>query len=445
MKRVILMACVLALAASTALAVAADSPAGKCMTCHKDKSPGLYKQWFTSKHGAAGVTCIECHGAERDDADGFMHEGALIATLVTPQDCGACHERESQQVQDSYHAHAGEILDSKDAYLAHAAGGHPVAVAGCESCHGGKVIIDENSPNKLSRLSWPNSGIGRLNPDGSKGSCTSCHARHSFDVAQARKPEACSKCHLGPDHPQKEVYEESKHGNTYFTNMDDMNIDSDSWVVGVDYYEAPTCATCHMSATPNQPITHEVGERISWTLRPPVSKTKDNWEIKRKNMQDVCLNCHGQGFVDGHYAQLDGIVHLYNEKFAKPAGRLHKMAKEKKLGDGVANFSNKYEWIYWEIWHHEGRRARHGAAMMGPDYTWWHGMYEVAQHFYFKFIPELRKFHDADIDALIDEILADDFHSWLNRPTADIKADIKSGAMQKHYEMMYDGPMVYTK
>jgi hypothetical protein len=32
-----------------------------------------------------------------------------------------------------------------------------------------------------------------------------------FSKAQARQPEVCSKFHLGPDHPQKEVYEESKH------------------------------------------------------------------------------------------------------------------------------------------------------------------------------------------------------------------------------------------
>jgi hydroxylamine dehydrogenase len=69
--------------AGPALAVAADNPAGKCMTCHEDKSPGLYKQWFTSKHGAAGVTCIDCHGAGDGEPDGYMHEGALIATLVT--------------------------------------------------------------------------------------------------------------------------------------------------------------------------------------------------------------------------------------------------------------------------------------------------------------------------------------------------------------------------
>ena len=437
MKKLLIAASVLALLASGAALAADETAAGKCMTCHKEKSLGLYNQWYDSEHAKNNVTCIDCHKAADGEADAFMHEGALIATLVTPFDCGKCHEKEAQEVGDSYHAHAGEILDSIDAYLAHAAGGAPVAIAGCESCHGSKVRIDPDSPNKLHRLSWPNSGIGRLNPDGSKGACTACHTRHAFSAKQARQPEACSKCHLGPDHPQKEVYEESKHGNAYYTNRDKMNLDAKRWVVGVDYYEAPTCATCHMSATSNQAITHDVGMRISWTLRPPVSKTKENWQAKRDNMKDVCTNCHGLAFVDGHYAQFDGLVNLYNEKFAKPGAALHKLAKEKKLGEGTANFSNEYEWIWWEIWHHEGRRARHGAAMMGPDYTWWHGIYDVAHNFYFKYIPELRKFHDPDLDKLIDEVMADPFHEWTSRPTADLKADIKSGKMQSLYEDMY--------
>ena len=56
-----------------------------------------------------------------------------------------------------------------------------------------------------------------------------------------------------------------------------------------------------------------------------------------------------------------------------------------------APFDEPIEWTWWEIWHHEGRRARHGAAMMGPDYTWWHGIYEVAKHTYFEWIPELKE------------------------------------------------------
>ena len=52
-------------------------------------------------------------------------------------------------------------------------------------------------------------------------------------------------------------------------------------------------------------------------------------------------------------------------------------------------FSNKIDFIWFELWHHEGRRARHAASMQGPDYTHWHGTYEIAKHFYTKFVPEL--------------------------------------------------------
>ena len=429
----------LALPLATAGAAVDDNVSGKCMTCHKERSPGLYKQWFKSQHAIHKVTCIGCHGAERGEADAFMHEGAYIATLVTPKDCGQCHAREAEQVEASYHAHAGEILESADAYLAHVAGGEPVAILGCESCHGGKVIIDESSPNKLSRKSWPNSGIGRLNPDGSKGSCNACHTRHSFSKAQARQPEACSKCHLGPDHPQKEIYEESKHGNAYYTHLNDMNIDSDRWVVGEDYFEAPTCATCHMSATRTMSVTHDVGDRISWTLRPKVSKHKDNWQAKRANMMNVCAACHSSTFPEGHYYQFDAVVELYNEKFAKPAGEIMKIVTDNKLLENPASFSNKIEWTYWELWHHEGRRVRHGAAMMGPDYTWWHGMYEVAQHFYFKLLPEAREFKNPELDAYLDNLIANDpMHSWLHTATADLKKGIRSGEMKEIYEKLFE-------
>jgi len=425
---------------STGPAMGVDTQtAGKCMTCHKEKSPGIYQQWYLSQHGAHKITCIECHGAEKRDADAFMHEGAYIATLVTPKDCGKCHEKEALEVQNSYHATAGEILESADAYLAHVAGGEPVAITGCENCHGGKVKIDPDSPNKLDRKSWPNSGIGRLNPDGSKGSCNACHTRHSFSKAQARQPEACSKCHLGPDHPQKEIYEESKHGNAYYTHPDEMNIKSDRWVVGIDYFEAPTCATCHMSAATDMPVTHDVGQRISWTLRPPVSKHKDNWAVKRDNMKKVCTACHSSTFADGHYYQFDAVVELYNEKFAKPAGEIMKIVRENKLMENPAAFSNKIEWVYWELWHHEGRRMRHGAAMMGPDYTWWHGAYDVAQHFYFKLIPEARKFKNPELDKYLDNMINNDpMHSWLTTATGELKEDIRSGEMQKVYEKLFE-------
>jgi hydroxylamine dehydrogenase len=412
---------------------------GKCVTCHKEKDPGIYSQWRQSSHGKSNVSCLDCHKANDTDLDAFEHEGALIATLVTPKDCSNCHQKEAEEVGKSYHATAGEILDSKDAYLAHVAGGHPAVIMGCENCHGSKVEIDPNSPNKLSSKSWPNSGIGRLNPDGSKGACSACHTRHSFSKAQARQPEACSKCHLGPDHPQKEIYEESKHGNAYYTNIDKMNLDSDSWVVGKDYSVAPTCATCHISATTQSPVTHDVGARLTWTLRPPVSKRMDNWKEKKDNMGEVCQSCHQDVFVENFYTQYDALIHLYNDKFAIPATNLMKLIKKKGLMKNKAAFSNKIEWVYWELWHHEGRRARHGAAMGGPDYTWWHGIYDVAKNFYFEFLPEVQHLDDPELNAMVEDMLTNNpMHNWMNQPTKVLKEGIRNGTIQKTYDYMFE-------
>jgi hypothetical protein len=194
-----------------------------------------------------------------------------------------------------------------------------------------------------------------------------------------------------------------------------------------------------MSATPNQKVTHDVGKRIAWTLRPPVSKKKENSQTKRKNMQQVCESCHGTTFTDGHFYQYDGLVHLYNEKYAKPATEIMKLIKEEKLLEHPASFSNDIEWIYWELWHHEGRRARHGAAMMGPDYTWWHGIYEVGKHFYFKFLPAAKEYNNPKVNEYIDTLLeSDPMHQWLNTNTDELKKGIRSGKIPAIYENLFN-------
>jgi hypothetical protein len=48
---------------------------------------------------------------------------------------------------------------------------------------------------------------------------------------------------------------------------------------------------------------------------------------------------------------------------------------------GDLYFDEKLEWEFYELWHYEGRRARMGAAMMAPDYAWWHGFYELKHRF----------------------------------------------------------------
>ncbi|HSW46041.1 MAG TPA: multiheme c-type cytochrome [Phycisphaerae bacterium] len=430
-----------------------------CVGCHKTENTPIYQQWGGSKHFRANVGCYECHAAKEGEPDAFKHEGQWIATIISPKDCARCHVQEAGEFAQSHHSKGARILGSLDNILAEVVEGNhgmvtpafqegvsAAAVNGCWQCHGSEIKVLPGG--KLDPATWPNTGIGRINPDGSEGSCSACHSRHAFSAAQARNPDNCGKCHMGPDHPQLEIYYESKHGIAFRAHKDKLNMDSAKWVVGEDYSLAPTCATCHMSATPSRPATkdrparpglpvsHDVGLRISWNNRPPVSIRPEvsdkkmglpganvNWETRRNNMKLVCLNCHGQQWVDNFYVQYDSLVELYHDKFAKPGLALMEAAKPLLR---QPEFTNKLDWVWYEIWHHEGRRARHGASMMGPDYTHWHGTYEVAKHFYSEMIPELLELvaHGRDskvpgkaaasdaLDKLLQDTLSSPNHRW---------------------------------
>lgn len=412
----------------------------ECAACHKDSNPSIYAQWGRSKHYGANVGCYECHQAAPEDPDAITHEGHSIAVIVSPKDCANCHTQEVEEFAASHHAKAGQIIGSLDNFLAEVVEGaltmngeSPAAVNGCWQCHGSEVKVMENGD--LDPATWPNTGIGRINPDGSVGACTACHQRHEFSMVQARRPEACGKCHLGPDHPQKEIYEESKHGINFFANVDRMNLDSGKWIVGEDYDAAPTCATCHMSATRELPITHDVGDRISWTLRPAISEKIDakaiasgqetkSWQARRADMEKVCDSCHTKPMVDNFYQQFDSLVELYNDKFARPGKALMTVLKEEQMITDTG-FDEEIEWTWFYLWHHEGRRARHGAAMQAPDYVQWHGMYEVAERFYIEMVPQFLELvehaeHEGNVEgaerarAVLDEILARPEHAWFS-------------------------------
>ena len=499
--------------------IAVPASSRQCVDCHVQGTPGIVDHWRGSTHAARGVGCVDCHRADDADADAFDHYGATVATVVTPRDCSACHAEVAKEFERSHHAAAGNILASLDNFLAEtvegarqpfnphsptpgraveAVNGLASAFSGCQQCHGskvallgsdgGRVTVDDLEPDEngrptnldaISRIvkdqsgkpklhpgSWPNTGIGRLNLDGSRGSCSACHSRHDFSPRRARQPENCGKCHLGPDHPQKEIYEESKHGVAYRDLKDEMNLDAEDWVLGEDYSHAPTCATCHLSGHSRNGgrITHDPGERISWTNRPPVSLlldtdingaivkatdpaerqelTADTWQAKRTRMQAVCSHCHTPDYVHAFYQQYDDLVILYNEKFAKPGKAIMDALAEGGLRTPT-QFDEEIEWTWFYLWHHEGRRARHGAAMMAPDYTHWHGMYEVAERFYMELIPQAREIaeHAASNGkrsqalvalAVIDEILARPEHAWFEGGAADEMEKIRRG-MQERY------------
>ncbi len=273
------------------LAGKASKESQACIACHQDKAtPLAVQQWAASKHAGAGIGCYECHQAGKDRPDSFEHYNFRISVIVSPKVCGTCHAQQTDEFENSHHALAGQILGSLDNVLGEIVEGPEAAINGCVKCHGGTIKVLQNG--KLDPATWPNEGIGRLNPDGSKGSCSVCHSRHTFSLAIARQPESCGYCHLGPDHPHEEIYDESKHGVTYRSLIDKMNLNSDRWILGKDYNVAPTCDTCHMGATMTMAATHDVGARLSWNLRPEIAIKQQNWQDKRAAMKSVCLNCH---------------------------------------------------------------------------------------------------------------------------------------------------------
>jgi len=356
--------------------------AKKCVSCHRQTSPGIVHDWEKSLHAHAKVTCIDCHEAEVTDADARAHEGAYISALVSPKDCSRCHPKEVSEFNESLHMKAVSFVQdlggdrAGDNVLAYQIQGKASAVMGCEKCHGSVVKVENG---KFDPETWPNGGIGRINPDGSKGSCSACHTRHEFSLAESRKPETCGTCHMGPDHPQLEIYLESKHGVIYSSENKEWNMDVAASAWDTEHYRAPTCATCHMSGIGELESTHNVSDRLSWELEWPRSEKTEDWEDKRKRMKMACLSCHSPTWVDNHFIQLDNVITLYNEEYFDPIKEgMDALYKEGYLTP--AKFDEEIEFKYFEFWHHEGRRARMGASMMGPDFTQWHGFYELAKH-----------------------------------------------------------------
>ena len=380
------------------------SEAGKgCIDCHKQVSPGQIADWKNSRHAHVGVSCIDCHQVPADSPMATQHEtlngtDIFVSVLVSPAVCGNCHTAAVEQFNHSGHFRAYHQIIPKDNLHAltniHEGRNHPEFQdapneTGCMQCHGTKIELDAN--NRPTPETWPNNGMGNIYPDGATGSCTACHTRHTFSIAESRKPEACASCHLGPDHPNIEIYNNSKHGHIYNTDGDNWEWETapDAWEPGD--YRAPTCSTCHMSGIGELSVTHNVSDRLYWNLWAKESKVRGSDDVLspllgdgpagREKMKSVCHNCHSTLHTDGFFAQGDKAVKLYNVAYYEPATEmLESLRSENLLGDNP--WADEFQITYYHLWHHEGRRARQGAMMGAPDYAHWHGFFELQQALY---------------------------------------------------------------
>jgi len=363
---------------SLSVATTVGTENAQCIKCHQEKSPGIINQYHDSKHAQRGVQCLDCHKpVEGQEKMAKEHYNVQMISSPSPNNCVKCHEQEVKEFSDSAHGakgwypvvgageftkeelakyhvldEAGNPLNGGKPNVITSVIGQDATVASCEVCH----------------------GVGKKNEDGSFGDCTKCHLRHDFSISQARKPETCAQCHLGPDHPQSEIYNESAHGTYYQANKDKFNMEAPPGALTTKDFPAPTCATCHMSAFGDVKGTHNVGERLKWNLSPTLANVRTDGEQKRQTMETICLNCHAQGFIDTQMTQAEKIINLSNENVKKGQAIIGDLRNLGLLAGSP--MSTPIEFVNFELWHHEGRRARFGAVMGGADYVNWHGIYE---------------------------------------------------------------------
>lgn len=441
-----------------------------CIGCHTSVTPGIVEDWLTSRHSfttpaqalrkphlekrmsAASVPtelsdyavgCYECHSLNPGKhQDNFQHMGYRINVVVSPNDCNTCHPVEVAQYAGSKKGNAWKNIMSNPLYhtLVATTDGMKKIEAGkiamappseqtlqetCLGCHGTRVevkgmkeIYSGNTWGSITvpdLTNWPSQGVGRENPDGSIGSCTACHPRHSFSIKIARKPYTCGQCHLEPDVPAFNVYKESKHGNMFDTFEADWNFDAVPWVVGRDF-KAPTCATCHNSllTAPDGSIiaerSHDFGARL-WVrlfgliyahpqpkdgnttiirnkdglpmpttfLNEPATDfliDKAEQEKRYDTMKNVCRACHSTQWISDHFAKMDNTIRETNE-MTLAATKLMSEAWDKGVEDRSNPFDEQIEKLWIKQWLFYANSIRYASAMTGaPDYAafkngWW--------------------------------------------------------------------------
>jgi hypothetical protein len=184
--------------------------------------------------------------------------------MVLPEKCGECHTKQLQEFRQSRHSISFDRMRIQGEYL-----GLPqeIRAAFCERCH-----IVQNR-------------------------CNSCHTSHRFSLKESRSPETCGSCHLGPDHPHKEMYETSLHGIIYKLTENPER--------------APRCVTCHQpKGTHNSsfgiargPVG--TGSQVVDLKEAPISKEEE--QKRREEMLGVCLQCHSRRFSKEQLENADRV------------------------------------------------------------------------------------------------------------------------------------------
>jgi len=381
-----------------------------CLKCHIDRgiSGSAVRDWQMSKHFTVGVGCTNCHLPAQDAA------AAILSSATTCEDkrvrravnCTTCHPEQFQQFSAGKHAVAWVAMTAMPTTAE-----QPRALIdgekGCGGCH----------------------RIGR-----DEGKCDSCHTRHLFSTAEARRPEACMTCHMGFDHPQWEMFSTSKHGSIYLTQgfRWDWNVKLAEWFnnphkASAQRPRAPVCSLCHMPKGDHavrtawgflalrlpekdeewmgyrQKILVALGvlssdgqptPRLEVVKAGKVARlTVEEWQAERDRMVAVCTQCHARGFAQQNLEAADSIIKESDKLMAEAVdiveglyrdGLLERPKDRPPHPDLLRFYEVRYpieQKLYTMFLEHR-MRSFQGAFHMNPDYQHWYGWAEMRRDLY---------------------------------------------------------------
>ncbi|MBU0729998.1 MAG: cytochrome C [Proteobacteria bacterium] len=376
--------------------------AEKCISCHKDISPGQVMDWEASKHSKEDVTCSTCHGDKHNDAS-----DAKMAAMPDEAVCAGCHEDQFNQFSKGKHNFGWTSLNAMP--VTHVEpdelmeGGR-----GCGGCHNMGIKSEAQKKEQLEK------GYHYQN-----NSCDECHTRHSFSKKEALNPRACQQCHMGYDHPQWEMWSSSKHGTRYLSKeVGDLP----------ETAAAPKCQDCHMQNGNHEnrtawgflgvrlplpedkqwaadrvvilkalgvlnPETGEPTARLDAVKAVDLARlTEEAWSTERNKMIKVCTQCHSETYAREQLAMGDSIM--------QKADRLMADAIEIVAGlykDGIIKKPKDYAFAYpdllyfmrtsgsdinhmshidqalFEMYMKHRMRTYQAFFHINPDYAYWYG------------------------------------------------------------------------
>jgi hydroxylamine dehydrogenase len=376
---------VLSLLAGVMLASPALGKESKCISCHRDTTPNIVKDFQAGAMGKAGLDCSACHGSAHQSA-----KDVDKVQLPTEKTCQQCHTTQHAQYMDGKHALGWIAMSAMptNSIQPHA---YIQGMKGCGGCH--KVGVRDEASRAEARYGM---------------ACDSCHTRHKFSKAEAKKPEACRTCHMGFDHPQWEMWSGSKHGVIYQTEGDTGR--------------APSCQTCHMQDGDHGVVTawgflalrlpeddpqwmadrvtilkalHVLDPQGNPTPRLDLVKagkvarlTQEEWQAERDKMVKTCSQCHSETYARTNLKNADAMIkeadklmaeaitivaNLYEKGVIKPE-------KGKAAYPDLLTFydaATPIEQTLYVMFLEHRMRTFQGAFHMNPDYVTWYGLAEL--------------------------------------------------------------------